>query len=228
MVLDVLGSSGPPTTALSVDPAGNIGIGAPEARRKLHVEGSEIHSGGGSGGFSFADRSSGSFVETPAAGERWVWYAQDGTARLRSGADHLAVAANGNIGVGINAQEAQRILHVEGSEIHSGGGAGGFSFADRTTGSFVESPTAGQRWVWYAQAAPPGSGRAPTASPSVPPAKAAASMSPGACGYGRETTVLRASGSFRPRQETTVPSSACQTKLTSGSGETPARAGASK
>ena len=80
-----------------------------------------------------------------------MWYAQDGTARLRSGADHLAVAANGNIGVGIDAQQAQRILHVEGSEIHSGGGVGGFSFADRNGGSFAENPTAGQRWVWYAQ-----------------------------------------------------------------------------
>jgi hypothetical protein len=151
IVLDVAGPSGAPTSALSVDPAGRIGIGVERARRHLHVEGSEIHCGGPEGGFSFADRSSESFVEDPDEGQRWRWYAKDGTARLWSGTDRLSVAPTGNIGIGISAQQARRPLHVEGHEIHSGGSAGGFSFADRNVGSFVEGPNAGQRWVWYAQ-----------------------------------------------------------------------------
>jgi hypothetical protein len=56
---------------------GNVGIGTNAPFRKLHVEGSEVHSGGSVAGFSFADRATGN-------GERWVWYAQDGQARLWS------------------------------------------------------------------------------------------------------------------------------------------------
>ena len=50
-----------------------------------------VHSGGTGGGFSFADRAVGGFVPAPGAGERWVWYASDGTARLWSGRDLLTV-----------------------------------------------------------------------------------------------------------------------------------------
>ena len=78
---------------------GNIAVGLPaqQAKRPLHVEGSQIHSGGAQGGLSFADRTSasGSFIENPNAGQRWVWYAQDGTARLWSGADLMSVSAAG-------------------------------------------------------------------------------------------------------------------------------------
>jgi hypothetical protein len=46
---------------------------------------------------------------------------------------------------------ASRIIHVEGEEIHSGGAAGGFSFADRSHRAFVDLPGGtGHRWVWYA------------------------------------------------------------------------------
>jgi hypothetical protein len=72
-----------------------IGLGEGTSRRSLHVEGSEVHSGGTGGGFSFADRSVGSFVELPAAGERWVWYASGGVARLWSGGDVLSVSPQG-------------------------------------------------------------------------------------------------------------------------------------
>jgi hypothetical protein len=54
--------------------SGNVGIGTTIMKRKLHVEGSEIHSGGSAAGFSFANRRTGSFVDSPSKGERWVWY----------------------------------------------------------------------------------------------------------------------------------------------------------
>ena len=97
---------------------GNVAVGLPaqQAKRPLHVEGSQIHSGGAQGGLSFADRTGGSFVENPTNGERWVWYAQDGTARLWSGTDRdrLTIDKNGNLGIGTTMPTAK--LHVNGSE----------------------------------------------------------------------------------------------------------------
>jgi hypothetical protein len=84
------------TGSLTVD--GNVGIGTADPKRSLHVEGTEIHSGGSSAGFSFADRNVGSFVENPRpGGQRWVWYASDGTARLWSGVDRLQVDWAGGV-----------------------------------------------------------------------------------------------------------------------------------
>ena len=78
-----------------------VGLGGSPAARAVHVEGTEIHSGGG--GFSFADRNVASFVESPDAGQRWVWYAQAGGARLWSGRDLLSVSAGGDLSVaGVN------------------------------------------------------------------------------------------------------------------------------
>jgi hypothetical protein len=65
------------------------------------VEATEIHCGGGGGGFSFANRNTGAFVETPTNGERWVWYARDSNARLWSGDDKISVTQAGNMGVGV-------------------------------------------------------------------------------------------------------------------------------
>lgn len=79
---------------------GSVGIGTVSISRTLHVEGSEIHSGGGGAGFSFANRNTGNFVDLPANGERWVWYAQDGIARLWSGGDKMSVTTQGRVGVG--------------------------------------------------------------------------------------------------------------------------------
>lgn len=60
-------------------------------RASLHVDGMGLHSGGGGGGYSFADRGLEEFVEQPTAGERWIWYAFQGSARLWSGEDRLSV-----------------------------------------------------------------------------------------------------------------------------------------
>lgn len=97
---------------LSIDPDGNVAIGINEldAKRRLHVEGSEVHSGGGGGGFSFADRAAagGAFVNLPAAGERWVWYGLGGAAHLWSGFDRLSVSAVGE-GGGLDVGRRMRV-----------------------------------------------------------------------------------------------------------------------
>ncbi|MGV9385751.1 hypothetical protein ACWDRB_58795 [Nonomuraea sp. NPDC003707] len=93
---------------LVVDTAGNVSIGGAKAARVLHVEGSEVHSGGPGGGFSFADRAVRTFVETPGAAERWVWYAHDGTARLWSGQDRLSIGAPGE-GGGLDVYRRMRV-----------------------------------------------------------------------------------------------------------------------
>ncbi|MBL8930905.1 MAG: tail fiber domain-containing protein [Kineosporiaceae bacterium] len=76
-------------TSLALLPEGGsvgIGMGTPP-RTSLHVEGSPVHSGGPGGGLSFADRSVRAFVESPDDGQRWIWYAESGVARLWSGHD---------------------------------------------------------------------------------------------------------------------------------------------
>jgi hypothetical protein len=78
-----------------IDASGRVAIGTDTAHRRLQVDGSEVHSGGAGAGYSFADRGAATFVESPTAGERWVWYAASGTARLWSGSDRLAVLPAG-------------------------------------------------------------------------------------------------------------------------------------
>ena len=97
------GGTGMPTTTTEVmrlTAAVNgrrVGIGTTAPQRRLHVEPSEIHSGGGGAGFSFGNRETAAFTNIPGNGERWVWYATGGTARLWSGSDKLAVLPNGNL-----------------------------------------------------------------------------------------------------------------------------------
>jgi len=90
--------SGSPDLALS---GGRVGIGTFTPQRLLHVE-DEVHSGGVGSGFSFSSRNA-AFVNVPAAGERWVLYADGGVARLWSGTDKLAVDASGRVGIGTTA-----------------------------------------------------------------------------------------------------------------------------
>ena len=146
--------------------ASGLAMGLPPGTapsRIVHVEGTEIHSGGSGGGFSFADRSHGTFVDLPGTtGRRWVWYALDGTARLWSQGDVLTVGfapldvlpavapfvtVNGN-------------LRVTGT-ISKGGG--GFTIdhpLDPThrllSHSFVESPDMGTLYTGTAVTGPDG------------------------------------------------------------------------
>jgi len=128
---------------------GSVGIWTDAPRRALHVQGTEIHSGGAVAGFSFGNRQTPAFVEGPGNGERWVWYATEQTARLWSGTDKLTVLPNGNVGIG-TVTPTNRPLQVQGSEIHTGGGGAGYSFGNRETAAFVDTPANGERWVWYA------------------------------------------------------------------------------
>ncbi len=89
-----VGTAGIQGGAVVVDTGGQVGVGlgGGPIRRSLQVEGTEIHSGGWAGGFSFADRAVGGFVDGPSlAAERWVWYAANGSARLWSGRDVLSI-----------------------------------------------------------------------------------------------------------------------------------------
>ncbi|MCX4545581.1 hypothetical protein [Streptomyces sp. NBC_01565] len=82
------------TGGLSV--ADTVRIGTDEsAEPQLNVHGGGIHSGGGGGGLSFADRALGDFVTMPSNGERWVWYAFEGSARLWSGEDLISIGHGG-------------------------------------------------------------------------------------------------------------------------------------
>ncbi|MDN5768118.1 MAG: hypothetical protein L0H78_20150, partial [Humibacillus sp.] len=106
--------------AASLLPAGGrltIGITGPP-RSVLHVEGDEgVHSGGTGGGFSFADRAVGGFVDAPTAGERWLWYASGGVARLWSGRDLLTI---GDTGEGLGLDVARRMRVRQGGDASAG------------------------------------------------------------------------------------------------------------
>ena len=80
------------------------------------------------------------------AGDDGVWHFAD----VDHNVDRLTIDAGGNVRIGAPGTAA-RVLHVEGNEVHSGGPGAGFSFADRTGPGFVDVPTAGERWRWYAE-----------------------------------------------------------------------------
>ena len=137
------------TTSAGQLSASGLAVGLPAGTapsRIVHVEGSEIHSGGSGGGFSFSDRANGAFVDLPGrSGRRWVWYALDGAARLWSGGDILTVEFTSPV-----FHIVQPLLTVNGSLRVTGSiskGGGGFTIdhpldpARRLLShSFVESP----------------------------------------------------------------------------------------
>ncbi|NTV62521.1 MAG: hypothetical protein HGA65_03150 [Oscillochloris sp.] len=88
---------------------GTVSIGTSTPQRTLHVEGSEIHSGGSGAGFSFSNRGS-PFIDSGGNGDRWVWYAFNKLARLWSNGDKLFVTPDGNMGIGL--AEPRNQLHV--------------------------------------------------------------------------------------------------------------------
>ncbi|NTW02288.1 MAG: hypothetical protein HGA19_13570, partial [Oscillochloris sp.] len=93
-----LSVSGATTLSGTLNVNGNVSLGTSSPQRRLHVEGSEIHSGGAGAGFSFSDRGS-PFVDSGSNGQRWVWYANGSSARLWSGEDKLTVSPNGSLGL---------------------------------------------------------------------------------------------------------------------------------
>ena len=118
-IVPVLGVDAAGSVLSLLPGGGSVGIGLSGApQRSLQVQGSEIHSGGPGAGFSFSDRNAASFVETPGAGERWVWYSQDGTARLWSGVDVLSFSRTGG---GLRLQTATPGASLE---MNTAGGAG--------------------------------------------------------------------------------------------------------
>ena len=157
----------PGADRLVVDAGGNLSMALPPgtvASRIVHVEGSEIHSGGDSGGFSFSDRANGAFVDDPRrTGRRWVWYALDGTARLWSGVDILTVGFAPPLLV---FRPRQPLVTVNGSLQVTGSitkGGGGFTIdhpldpAHRLLShSFVESPEMATLYTGTAVTGPDG------------------------------------------------------------------------
>jgi len=85
---------------MRITAGGAVGIGTIDPKRTVHVEGSEIHSGSGASGFSFANRdapNNGAYVDSGADGQRWVWYSAGGTARLWANGDKFSVDKKGLI-----------------------------------------------------------------------------------------------------------------------------------
>ncbi|MFI9155486.1 hypothetical protein [Streptomyces sp. NPDC053367] len=80
------------TEAIAVDSDGRVAVGVDsDFNYALHVGGKGVHTSGGLSGYSFGDRGFTGFVERPSNGERWLWYAFAGTARLWSGEDFVSI-----------------------------------------------------------------------------------------------------------------------------------------
>ncbi|GHF00168.1 hypothetical protein E5082_09610 [Streptomyces griseoluteus] len=81
------------TEAIAVDPDGRVAIGVDsDFHYALHVGNTGVHTSGGLSGYSFGDRGFTDFVERPSNGERWLWYAFAGAARLWSGEDFISIS----------------------------------------------------------------------------------------------------------------------------------------
>ena len=79
---------------------------------------------------------------------RFIFTANEGPA---DGKEIMRLQPNGNIVIGTANPSANNTqLYVEGKLIYSGGSLAGFSFGDRSISGFVENPTQGERWTWFA------------------------------------------------------------------------------
>ncbi|MFE6922873.1 hypothetical protein ACFVAV_17705 [Nocardia sp. NPDC057663] len=157
--LNLLTPGQPPRLAWAIDPTtASMSLGAPlttAAEAALQIDRGATNSvalkltsagpGWGSG-LRLANTSAGARTYGMYSGSDAKLHIAD----VGAGLDRLVIDVAGSVGIGLGAAPARRILHVEGTEIHSGGPAGGFSFADRAVGTFTEAPGAGQRYVWYA------------------------------------------------------------------------------
>jgi hypothetical protein len=103
---------------LVVDAAGHVGIGTgtDPLATALHVTGS-VHSGGAGAGLSFMDRQVPGYVDAPTTGQRWVWYADGGYARLWSGTDQLSVGGPAD-GGGLDVPRRMRVR--QGADLSAG------------------------------------------------------------------------------------------------------------
>ena len=103
---------------LVVDAAGHVGIGTgtDPLATALHVTGS-VHSGGADAGLSFMDRQVPGYVNAPTTGQRWVWYADGGYARLWSGTDQLSVGGPAD-GGGLDVPRRMRVR--QGADLSAG------------------------------------------------------------------------------------------------------------
>lgn len=100
-------TTGAETAKATLTAAGQLAVGTTSPHRPLHVEGHEIHSGGGLAGYSFSNRES-SFVDAGNAGERWVLYSSNRLARLWTGGDKFTFDAGGTLTCSRVAQTSTR------------------------------------------------------------------------------------------------------------------------
>lgn len=113
---------------LTVTNSGNVGIGTANPEAPLHVANhlavgpfaatsgqGIINVTGAAAEFGFARRTLSTWPATPQAGDRFVWYNPDGTARLSTHqrGDLLTVTNTGNVGIGTATPQAK--VHVEGT-----------------------------------------------------------------------------------------------------------------
>lgn len=96
--------AGKVTVGASLSVSGDVALSG----SVMQTGGLGFHSGGSSGGYSFSDRGVGDFVSDPTAGQRWVWYAVGGTARLWSGSDALIIGGQDD-GGGLDVPRRMRI-----------------------------------------------------------------------------------------------------------------------
>jgi hypothetical protein len=148
LIIRTENAGGTPTTgteAMRITPAAQgrrVGIGTTAPQRRLHVEPSEIHSGGSGAGFSFGNRlvlgtgQPSPFTENPGNGERWVWYATERTARLWSGKDKIEINTDGNL-ISRNDVRAAGDMRAEG-DMNVGNSLEVNGFLSAGAGLFVE------------------------------------------------------------------------------------------